>query len=357
MKSNKKAFTLIELLVVIAIIGILATISVLALSNARAKSRDAKRAGDIKQVQTALELFFNDNNRYPTTEEWNTGKIYSTTTGATSTYMQIIPTAPTPADGTCGDKNTITYTPSSDWASYNISFCLGNTTGTLTPGPKCLTPGGIVDVDCSPEEAPAFACGDSVTYEGESYPTVSISTQCWFAKNLNIGTYVTGATAQTNNSVIEKYCYGDSTTNCATYGGLYQWDEAMQYTETASAQGICPTGWHIPTDDQQDILDQYLKDSGQTCNADRSGWDCDTAGSKLSLATLNGNNSSGFTGLLAGSRDTNGSFYDQGSYAHFWSSSFSGSTAWLRVLGSGFSTVYRYASDQANGFSVRCLKD
>ncbi|MEI7620456.1 MAG: prepilin-type N-terminal cleavage/methylation domain-containing protein [Candidatus Falkowbacteria bacterium] len=149
--KNKKAFTLIELLVVIAIIGILATISVLALSNARAKSRDAKRAGDMKQVQTALELFFNDKNRYPTTEEWNTGKIYSTTTGVTSTYMQAIPAAPTPADGACTNaKNTIGYTPSSDGASYSISFCLGNTTGTLTPGPKCLTPGGIVDVDCSP---------------------------------------------------------------------------------------------------------------------------------------------------------------------------------------------------------------
>ncbi len=148
MKNNKPAFTLIELLVVIAIIGILATISVLALSNARAKSRDAKRAGDMKQVQTALELFFNDNNRYPTIEEWNTGKIYSTTTDATSTYMQVIPTAPTPADGNCGDKNNIGYSPTENGASYSISFCLGNTTGTLTPGPKCLTPGGIVDVDC-----------------------------------------------------------------------------------------------------------------------------------------------------------------------------------------------------------------
>ncbi|MEI7619962.1 MAG: prepilin-type N-terminal cleavage/methylation domain-containing protein [Candidatus Falkowbacteria bacterium] len=156
MSKSKKAFTLIELLVVIAIIGILATISVLALSNARSKSRDAKRAGDVKQIQTALELFFNDNNRYPTTEEWNTGKIYSTSTGATSTYMQVIPNAPTPADGTCTDtKNTINYTPSSDWGSYSISFCLGNTTGTLTPGPKCLTPGGIIDVDCSPVAAPS----------------------------------------------------------------------------------------------------------------------------------------------------------------------------------------------------------
>jgi len=61
---NKKAFTLIELLVVIAIIGLIATLSVIALGNARSKSRDSKKVGDIKQVQTALELFFNDQGRY-----------------------------------------------------------------------------------------------------------------------------------------------------------------------------------------------------------------------------------------------------------------------------------------------------
>ncbi|MEI7620772.1 MAG: prepilin-type N-terminal cleavage/methylation domain-containing protein [Candidatus Falkowbacteria bacterium] len=162
MTNNKKAFTLIELLVVIAIIGILATISVLALANARSKSRDAKRAGDAKQIQTALELFFNDNNRYPTVEEWNTGKIYSTSTGVTSTYMQIIPNAPTPADGLCTDaKNTIGYTPSSDGSTYSISFCLGNNTGSLAPGPKCLTPGGIIDDDCFKAIKFAVAIGDS----------------------------------------------------------------------------------------------------------------------------------------------------------------------------------------------------
>ncbi|MEI7620552.1 MAG: prepilin-type N-terminal cleavage/methylation domain-containing protein, partial [Candidatus Falkowbacteria bacterium] len=95
--KTKPAFTLIELLVVIAIIGILATVSVIAFQNARAKSRDAKRIGDVKQVQTALELFFNDQNRYPTADEWNSGKLYSTSTGVTSTYMQVIPNAPTPA--------------------------------------------------------------------------------------------------------------------------------------------------------------------------------------------------------------------------------------------------------------------
>lgn len=62
---NKKGFTLIELLVVIAIIGLLSTLAVVALGNARQKSRDARRISDIKQIQTALELYLNDNGDYP----------------------------------------------------------------------------------------------------------------------------------------------------------------------------------------------------------------------------------------------------------------------------------------------------
>jgi prepilin-type N-terminal cleavage/methylation domain-containing protein len=67
MKMNKKGFTLIELLVVIAIIGLLSTLAVVALGNARTKARDAKRMSDLKQVQTALELYYTDNNKYPGT--------------------------------------------------------------------------------------------------------------------------------------------------------------------------------------------------------------------------------------------------------------------------------------------------
>jgi len=254
--NSKKAFTLIELLVVIAIIGILATVSIIFLSNARAKSRDAKRAGDMKQVQTALELFFNDNNRYPTATEWGAGQLYSTATNSTSTYMQVIPSAPTPMDGTCtAVQNAINYFSTSNGASYVISFCLGSNTGTLTPGPKCLTPGGIVDIDCS--EGPVCSdftlynfstCGDTFTYCDETYPTVSIGGECWMAKNLNVGVRLAGASEQSDNGIFQKYCYNNSVAQCANYGALYQWDEAMQYSAVEGAKGICPVGWHVPSD-------------------------------------------------------------------------------------------------------------
>lgn len=87
---KQRGFTLIELLVVIAIIGLLSTLAVVALNNARQKSRDAKRVSDIKQIQTALELYYNDANAYPTALTFGTGSIAS---GGT-TYMSIVPDNP-----------------------------------------------------------------------------------------------------------------------------------------------------------------------------------------------------------------------------------------------------------------------
>jgi len=325
---------------VIDIIGILATVSVISLSNARAKSRDAKRVGDMKQIQTALELFFNDKGRYPNFDEWNTGSIFSTSTGATSTYMQVIPTAPTPNDGLCTvNQNSISYVPTSDGSSYSISLCLGGNTGALTSGPKCLTPAGIIDANCS--------CGDPITitsvanhtctegapdYDQCTYDTVKIGSQCWMKQNMNVGNIVNGNVTQENNSIMEKYCYDpdgalSDYTYCQTDGGLYQWNEAMQYSVSEGTQGICPTGWHVPSDSEQNSLDQYLTDIGQTCDANRGAYDCATAGTKLKVG-----GTSGFNSILAGYCGGDGSFYYQGVYAFFWSSSISGFNAWLRYL-------------------------
>jgi len=84
--------------------------------------------------------------------------------------------------------------------------------------------------------------------DGKTYNTVLIGTQCWMRENLNIGTRIDGSQNQTDNGTIEKYCYDDLESNCDIYGGLYQWDEAMQYVTTQGVQGICPAGWHLPTD-------------------------------------------------------------------------------------------------------------
>jgi prepilin-type N-terminal cleavage/methylation domain-containing protein len=126
----KKAFTLIELLVVIAIIGLLATLSVLALNNARAKSRDAKRVADIKQIQTALELHLNDAQTYPA--ELNPGQSissYVTSSDSTTTYMLVVPAPPTPPV----DHTEYTYNLDNA-ASYTIRYCLEGNIGQTPAG-------------------------------------------------------------------------------------------------------------------------------------------------------------------------------------------------------------------------------
>lgn len=205
------------------------------------------------------------------------------------------------------------------------------------------------------EEIEKNGCGIAQDAEGNRYGSIIIGTQCWLDRNLNLGTMLaSGTTEPTNNGTIEKWCYNNDPNLCATDGGLYNWDEAMQYVTTQGAQGICPTGWHIPTDAEQYTLENYLKDAGQTCIASRSiAYECDTAGTKLKVG-----GTSGFNGILSGNRITDGAFDYRTTNTDFWSSSGSGSsTAWSRNLYSGSVGVGRYPLSKAYGFSVRCLKD
>ena len=138
MIKEKKGFTLIELLVVVAIIGLLATLSIVALNNARARSRDARRVADVKQIQTALELYYNDNGIYPASGVTSGSPIAS----GTISYMAQVPTAPLPADGNCA-TNSYVYTAQDTNRSYTLTYCLGNATGGIAAGVGTATPAGI----------------------------------------------------------------------------------------------------------------------------------------------------------------------------------------------------------------------
>mgnify|MGYP001575280427 CR=1 FL=1 len=233
------------------------------------------------------------------------------------------------------------------------------------------TTGGTVSLSASS----SWTCGNTLvdSRDSKTYTTVTIGTQCWMAANLNVGTMITSCTngyagvcttggdtvqnqtgySGTTCGSIQKYCYSDTEANCTANGGLYQWNQTMCGSTTAGVQGICPTGWHVPTDAEQYTLENYLKDTGQTCDANRSAvYDCATAGTKLKSG-----GSSGFVGLLSGYRGTGGSFGSLTSYAYFWSSVQSSTLAFDRGLHSSLTTVYRNAYDKANGFSVRCLKN
>ena len=131
--KEQKGFTLIELLVVIAIIGLLASVVLLALNSARQKSRDAKRLADVRQIASALELYFNDNSTYP-------GAMAS----LTPTYMTSLPTYPGPTDTPCVAGNaTYAYTQLTSGSTYQLVFCVSATTGGLGAGTHTLSQGGI----------------------------------------------------------------------------------------------------------------------------------------------------------------------------------------------------------------------
>lgn len=187
----------------------------------------------------------------------------------------------------------------------------------------------------------------TVTYGGKTYNTIQIGTQCWMKENLDIGTRINGTSNQTNNSTIEKYCYSNDPANCNTYGGLYQWNEAMQYATTPGAQGICPTGWHIPTLVEIQTLSTTVYYDGNTLKAIGQG----TGGGA-------GTDQSGFSALFAGNRYTDGGFYNVGEYLYFWSSTENGTAngTTLSLTSLDSNTYFQYWLKNI-GFCVRCIKD
>lgn len=187
----------------------------------------------------------------------------------------------------------------------------------------------------------------TVDYAGKIYSTVQIASQCWLKENLDVGTMIPGWLGQADNGTIEKYCYDDNPANCLTYGGLYQWDEAMEYSTTPGARGICPPGWHLPTVTEFQTLSNTVSGNSNALKEIGQG---SGAGA--------GTNTSGFSALLAGDRSQDGGFTRLDSYAHFWSSTqYTTAGAHALFLFYNDATIYPYVDSKPYGFSVRCLKD
>jgi len=217
-----------------------------------------------------------------------------------------------------------------------------------------------------------LSCGLPITdaRDGKTYNTLQINDQCWMAQNLNIGVRIPGTNDQTDNGIIEKYCYLNSETNCDVYGGLYQWNEMMQYSTTQGIKGICPTGWHIPSDAEWTNFSDYVKSQpSYLCSnyvnniskalASTSNWITSSTTCAIGNNLL-ANNATGFSAQSGGLRttDSGGSFFDQGTYGYWWSSSLSSTSySYHRYLKNSSPLLSRDNEYKVIGFSVRCIKD
>ena len=230
-----------------------------------------------------------------------------------------------------------------------------------------------------------FTCGNNVTYQGYDYATVLIGDQCWFSENLRSEYYENGEAipsylsdsewSSTTSGAVTVYgegsgtCYNyspdgnacDELWSLNEYGRLYNWHAVIDY------RGLCPSGWHVPSDLDWTILTNHLGEEGSVGDAMKTtyGYEDD----------LNGTNSSGFSGLPGGRRGASGNYFDYaGNRGYWWSSSVDinnnviwddfepdlaecSSGAWLRSLSYVGSFVERYSIDPNSGISVRCVRD
>jgi uncharacterized protein (TIGR02145 family) len=269
-------------------------------------------------------------------------------------------------DGVCG--------PGTVWDS-TLGMCTG-----AGPAATCasdLNGNGAVEIQdllillsdyetlCPVPEPVASACGDlsAVSFDGYSYPLVAIGSQCWFQENLRSDNYRNGdpipgglSNAEwTSTTAGAQAVYNEDPANMELYGRLYNWYAVND------ARGLCPTGWHVPTDGEWMELEMELGMTAEQANS--TGWRGTDQGAQLKATSSdspswNGSDSSGFSALPGGYRNYySGIYFSVGSAGYWWSSSSSGLTAWYRGVDSVSSIVDRFNVSARYGFAMRCLKD
>ena len=221
-----------------------------------------------------------------------------------------------------------------------------------------------------------FYCGSSTVtdYDGNTYNTVQIGDQCWMKENLRTTHYADGTdipAGGSNTSATDPYYYINPNADATTYGYYYNWPAAMHGAASSNSnpsnvQGVCPVGWHLPSDAEWTTMTDYVKSQNEfTCGGNssniakalastdewnNSGSDCAVGNNPAA------NNARGFSVVPAGEYYSND--YDaSGSYANFWSAAEASSDrAWERYLYYSSARVYRGGANKGNVFSVRCIR-
>ena len=213
--------------------------------------------------------------------------------------------------------------------------------------------------------------------DGNIYNTVKIGGQCWMKENLRTTKYADetsiALSPDTSTMIAYRYYPNNDSSNVNTYGYLYNWPAVMHgatssATNPSNVQGICPTGWHVPSNAEWTQLTNYMKRQDMyVCGTSdlniakalvaTTGWG--TSNNTCAVGNNQADNdASGFSALPAGIYSSNGNYYNFGNRTNFWSATRYGSTyAYGRYLYYSYSYVYQGDYHKSNGHSVRCLRD
>lgn len=310
--NNEPAFTIVELLIVIVIVGILAAIITVSYVGISKKATEAGLTSDLDGAKRQLELYKTENELYPITMDENECPI-------------------NPVNDTkyCLKNKSFEYTGSADGSTYSLKLTKSGITYEATN-------------DSTPKEAAAVV-PDWIT----------IGAQTWATKNLNVGTMIADTTNALNNGIVEKYCYDNDPSNCDTYGGLYTWDEMMQYNPSPDSppiQGVCLAGSHLPSDNDWKILEIHLGMTQEQAD------DISLRGTDQSMQLREGGTSE-LNLQFAGQRANGGGFNSLGTTGNYWTSTPSAGYPIIRRLFSANPMVARNEYFKPYGNSVRCIKD
>ncbi|MBR1992663.1 MAG: fibrobacter succinogenes major paralogous domain-containing protein [Bacteroidales bacterium] len=216
-------------------------------------------------------------------------------------------------------------------------------------------------------------CGTVTDYDGNVYDVVRLGNQEWMAQNLRTTHYANGTSipqgSSTSTTTAYRYCPNNSSSNVYPYGYLYNWKAVMGNSSSSSSnpshvQGICPNGWHVPSDVEWTELENYVATcsyytatSGNVAKALASTEDWNTSGNSGAVGNdRSQNNSTGFSALPAGGYY--GSISEFADDANFWSATANGSNAISRYLNYTGASVYcSFGSSKTDGYSVRCVRD
>jgi uncharacterized protein (TIGR02145 family) len=299
---------------------------------------DAEDTGNTATASTTIQ------NSIPTTPVVS---ISPTDPAVTDDLVCSIDTASTDADNDTlsytfmWEVNTVSWTGSTSTTTLSGDTIVANDLADGEEWTCIVTPDDGTDDGTAAEDSVTIntECSGVTDFDGNTYSAVEIGTQCWMGSNLN-------TTSDANGVAISRWCC-----DCNQYGGMYEWSTVMNGSSADGAQGICPDGWHVPSDADWFDLESYV-DSSLT-NANYIGWSSTTIGDDLYLG-----GSTGFDWTTGGfSSNGGGCNYDYDRIGYWTSSNNSSTDAVSRFFNTGLSGSNRDMRSKNYGFYIRCLRD